>query len=304
MKIQILMSTYNGEAYLRTQLDSIVDQTIKNKYLLIRDDGSTDETLDIIKEYANKFEWISYYQGHNIGVRKSFMELVANADPQMDYIAFADQDDYWLPEKLDKAVEKMENMREDIPQLYCSDKTIVGKNLEDLDVTVSRFVKKSSFGNALVQNICTGCTAVINNNLLVLLQHYMPIDPDELIMHDWWLYLAASCFGDVCYDENAYIRYRQHGNNAAGAMINKTSLLKYRIGQLFKPRGEIYRQIKVFDNVFGGILDSKQKSMIYKVLSSKQGLVNRILLITDKKVFRQKLVDDLVFRGSVLIGKL
>lgn len=300
------MSTYNGEAYLRTQLDSIVNQTIKHKYLLIRDDGSVDGTLDIIKEYAKKFEWISYYQGHNIGVRKSFMELIANADQTMDYIAFADQDDYWLPEKLNRAVEQMQKhgIKTDMPQLYCSDKMIVGRALEDLNVTVSRRVKKPSFGNSLVQNICTGCTAVINNSMLLLLQHHMPVDPDKLIMHDWWLYLAASCFGNVYYDEKAFIRYRQHGNNTAGAMINRKKLLKYRVGQLFKPRGEIYQQIEMFNSTFFEMLDSESNKMIHKVLNSKQGFRSRISLIADRRFFRQKTIDDLVYRGSVLIGKL
>lgn len=103
MKIQILMSTYNGSRYIRTQLDSIIAQNIVNKELLIRDDGSTDDTVAIIEEYQRKYSWICYYKEKNVGVQKSFFDLLKQADSSADYIAFADQDDEWLPDKLKRS---------------------------------------------------------------------------------------------------------------------------------------------------------------------------------------------------------
>lgn len=308
MRIQILMSTYNGGQYIRTQLDSIINQSIENKSLLIRDDGSTDDTLDIIRDYQKVYPWIILREGENIGVQRSFFELIALADTTADFVAFADQDDQWLPEKLQVATGCLKAFSDKKPLLYCSDKLIVGKNLEEIHVTVSRVVKKITFGNALVQNICTGCTAVINRTLLLLLQQHIPKNPDVIIMHDWWLYLTASCFGDVYYDKRAFIRYRQHGNNTSGAMMNKHLLLKYRLNQLFQPRGELYLQIEEFQHDFCGELalsNYKQEyGLINKLLYSKENLKGRFLVFIDKRYFRQKLMDDIIFRGIVLIGKL
>lgn len=306
MKVQIIMSTYNGARYLRTQLDSIVQQTIESKSLLIRDDGSSDNTVSIILEYQKKYPWIEVYQGNNVGVQKSFFELVERSDPKAEFIAFADQDDEWLPEKLERAVNKLEALyrKKEQPLLYCGSQIMVDEQLKPLDVTVSRVVKHPAFGNALVQNICTGCTAVINRELAELIRNNMPSNIDEIVMHDWWLYLTASCFGDVYYDEVPYIRYRQHGKNTHGAIINKKRLLQYRLGQLLKPRGEIYRQVEVFERSFSNKIDRIHMGLIRSLASSENNLFGRLQVAIKKEYFRQKRSDDLVFRGIVLLGKL
>ena len=312
MKIQILMSTYNGGRYIRTQLKSIVAQTIKNKTLLIRDDGSTDNTIEIIQEYQKQYPWIFYYQGKNIGVQKSFLELIQNSDPEADYIAFSDQDDEWLPEKLERAVECLQKLgsaqEPSVPLLYCSDKIIVGEQLESLNVTVSRKVRKITFGNALVQNICTGCTAVMNHELKNIINKHFPVDAQNIIMHDWWLYLTACCFGKVYYDENAYIKYRQHGRNISGAIVNKKELLRYRIKQLGMPRGEIYRQVKIFQIYYSDILNlpeySSKVKAIHQLLDAETTINGKVRLALNRYFFRQKRIDDFVFRIIVLTGKL
>lgn len=308
MKIQILMSTYNGSRYIRTQLDSIVEQTIENKSLLIRDDGSTDDTIAIICEYQKKYPWISFYQGENIGVQKSFLELISRSDEDVDYVALADQDDKWLPNKLEQAVMCMAKMDESQPLLYCSDKQIVGSKLEPLEVTVSREVNKITFGNALVQNICTGCTAVMNQPLVCLINRNPAVEPEHIIMHDWWLYLTATCFGEVYYDPNTYIQYRQHGKNTSGAMLNRRDLLKYRIGQLLKPRGEIYRQAAIFQESYrealGNPTKKTERDLLQQLLFSEKKIGKRLRLVLDGRYFRQKRDDDFVFRLIVLLGKL
>lgn len=308
MKIQILMSTYNGSRYIRTQLESIVAQNIANKELLIRDDGSTDDTVSIIEEYQRRYSWIRYYREKNIGVQKSFFDLLKQADTSADYIAFADQDDEWLPDKLKKATEILESRDHEIPLLYCSNKIITNENLQPVRVTVTSQVKKTSFGNALVQNICTGCTAVINQSMVRMLQENIPQDIDKVIMHDWWLYLTATCFGEVYYDKNSYIKYRQHGSNTSGAIMSKNSLFCYRIKQLFQPRGEIYRQNEAFLETYKWELKKKryleEYYLLTHVLRSKKSIHDRIKVAFDRRYFRQKYEDDIIFRGILLIGKL
>lgn len=308
MKIQILMSTYNGSRYIRTQLDSIIAQNIVNKELLIRDDGSTDDTVAIIEEYQRKYSWIRYYKEKNIGVQKSFFDLLKQADSNADYIAFADQDDEWLPDKLKRAVEILENRDHQIPLLYCSNKIITDENLQPIDVTVASPVKKTSFGNALVQNICTGCTAVINQSMVRMLQKNMPQDIDNIIMHDWWLYLTATCFGEVCYDQNPYIRYRQHGSNTSGAMLNRKNLFCYRVKQIFRPRGEIYRQNEEFLVTYKWRLKERRYLeefyLLSQILKTEKRLCDRLKVAFNRKYFRQRREDDIIFRGILIIGKL
>ena len=128
-KVQILMSTYNGEDYIREQLDSILAQSYPDVDILIRDDGSKDDTFVILKEYEERHSNIKAFQGENLGINKSFFELLKKS--QGDYIGFCDQDDYWLPEKIEKAVQQLERMTG--PALYCGAKTLVNENLEKLE---------------------------------------------------------------------------------------------------------------------------------------------------------------------------
>lgn len=303
------MSTYNGSHYIETQLDSIAAQDIENKFLLIRDDASNDDTVKIIQKYQKRYPWISYYEGQHAGVQKSFLELISKVDADTDYVAFADQDDEWLPEKLKRAIcclKKMDNanVEKQIPLLYCSDKQIVDDNLEPLQVTVSRPVRKISFGNALVQNICTGCTAVINRPLIDLLQKYPPTNPEYIIMHDWWLYLTASCFGKVYYDKKSYIKYRQHGKNTSGAMLNRRRLLKYRLEQLKAPRGEILLQINLFKSTFYSYMNKHNKMLIDELINNYTSFAKRIKIIFNHQYYRQKYSDNLVLKLLFIFKKL
>ena len=164
--IQILMSTYNGENYLREQLDSLLNQTYENIKILIRDDGSKDGTIQILKEYSEKYpNKIECIFDENIGVIKSFFELMKKSDEKCNYFAFCDQDDFWLKEKVEKAIEQI---KEEIPFLYCSNTILVDENLKILKINNEK--KEIDLNNILVENCATGCTVVINNKLLKLCQ--------------------------------------------------------------------------------------------------------------------------------------
>jgi glycosyltransferase involved in cell wall biosynthesis len=304
MSLQILLSSYNGEKYIRIQLDSLLAQTYQDFKVLIRDDGSLDKTREILEEYAQRESRITWYGLENLGVVESFFDLIKRADLTCDYFAFADQDDEWLPEKLEKAIKALQSNGSAEPMLYCSDKIIVDEKLRPLDVQVTREIRKPSFGNALVQGICTGCTAVWNRKLMEVLTGHMPRRIENVVMHDWWLYLTASCLGAIYYDEHAYIRYRQHQSNKIGAMITKRQLFFYRMKQLKKPRGEIYRQVKEFVMVFEREMPAKNKDLAIELLKAEKSILSRLKIVKNKEIFRQKTNDDLVFRIIVLIGKL
>ena len=156
-KVQILMSTYNGQTYLRKQIESILRQTYQNIELVIRDDGSKDETVSILREYEQQFKNIRVIYGKNVGVNNSFFLLLEQCNA--DYIAFADQDDIWLPEKIQSAVEKLDKYN--VPAVYTCNKILIDGNDYITKKNNNRDMKPS-FSNALVENICTGCTIVMN----------------------------------------------------------------------------------------------------------------------------------------------
>lgn len=247
------MSTYNGEKYLREQLDSILAQTYSNIEILIRDDGSKDATLEILEEYAKKQKKITYIEGKNYGAAKSFFQLLKKVDKKADYYAFSDQDDIWEIDKIERAVkwlEKLEKQRiiskteKEIPIMYCSALKVVDQQKNVLYIEgKERRTKDLSFGNALVENCCTGCTIVINQKLQrMVAEKRIP----KCSMHDWWLYMIASCFGKVIYDRKPCIQYRQHGENVVGVEYSRIDKLKKKIRGFHKGRNVISYQLMEF----------------------------------------------------------
>lgn len=306
LKIVVLMSTYNGEKYIREQLDSILGQTTADQVqIYIRDDGSSDSTMSIIEEYISAGADIALDKAENVGVISSFFELMNHA-PEADYYSFADQDDVWLEEKLEVAVEKLhiheQKCGKDMPLLYCGDTNLVDGELN----LIKRESKnpRPSFGNALVENICTGCTAVINRALLKKIRENIP-DTRKIIMHDWWLYLIAEAYGETIYDSVPHMNYRQHGNNEWGAKTSRWDVAKHRFKQLFAERGQIYRQLEeVSRSLTNHDISDEKKTQLKKVLDSESSFKNRCRLVQDKSIYRNSSDRDKVYRFSVMIGKL
>lgn len=324
-KLLVLMSVYNGKKYLKEQLDSIMGQDCEEKgtaklYLMVRDDGSSDGTQNILKEYSEKYPGrINWYQGSNKGVIKSFFDLMVNAG-MADYYALADQDDYWLPQKMDKGIKKLKQMEKQavaetinnskrskdtdksykqIPLLYCCRPQLTDKNLVPLVLHVENPKMKPGFGNALIENIVTGCTAVFNNRLLQMAVCHVP---EYATMHDRWLYLIATCFGKIYYDETPYIYYRQHGDNAVGKNTGKIPELKYRIKKFQKDSKSPGRQAVEFLQVFNtefkeGSSSLREKEKLLKLfIKGKKSIKARKMLVKGKKLYRQRKLDDRIFK--------
>lgn len=290
-KIQVLMSAYQGEKYLREQLDSILAQTYKNMEILVRDDGSTDATVDILKEYAARKK-LTYIKGKNCGAAKSFFRLLKKADRQADYYALSDQDDVWEPDKLERAVRMLEQqdkkekkgtwngtvfedkVRKDskpCPLMYCSALNVVDQNLTFLyKEGQERKTSDLSFGNAMVENCCTGCTIVFNRALQELAaEKRIP----ECSMHDWWLYLLASCFGKVLYDPEARILYRQHEHNVIGMDSHWLERLKKKIRGFQQGRNVISYQLIEFYRLYHP--EGKEGKLLRRFLFAKKHLFYR-----------------------------
>lgn len=216
VKIQILMSTYNGERYLREQLDSIFMQTEQSFKLIIRDDGSKDGTIEILKEYEKKYaNKINLILGKNIGARDSFLFLMKNVVLESDFYALADQDDVWKKNKLERAIMNIQTQVDKSNKgiLYCSSYDFVDENLNYLRKGPSKTKNYVlDLRNSIYQAMVWGCTAVFTKEILLKLRE-KSYSNDNIIMHDVWLYLLASKFSKIIYDEESTLLYRQHGKN-------------------------------------------------------------------------------------------
>lgn len=223
-KVAVLMSTYNGEKYLKDQMDSILTQKGVELTLYIRDDGSSDKTIDIVKECQKNNPNIKLDVGQNLGVGNSFMQLVYDVPDNYDYYAFADQDDVWLPEKMKKAIEKIKDCVK--PALYCSNQILVDGTLNRIGMRYNS-VPDISYQQIMCQNKITGCTTLWNKKLQKLLSEETRRPSDELLrirIHDVWIAMVASVIGIIRYDKDGYILYRQHEANVVG--VRKTNRIK------------------------------------------------------------------------------
>ena len=226
-KIAILMSTYNGELFLNKQINSLLNQTHINWTLYVRDDGSTDNTLNILKKYKKAYPFkINIIKDDlgNLTSAFSFMRLlsVVNAD----YFMFCDQDDVWLPFKIEKTYNKMKEIEltnQNKGALVFTNLTIVDSKLNILERSMWDFLNinpenAKNIYSAAVSSTVTGCTMMINKALKNKVIPY----PKELLMHDWWVSLNATHFASIGYIKEPMIYYRQHDYNVMGANSSKS----------------------------------------------------------------------------------
>ena len=217
MKIVVLMSTYNGEKYLREQLDSIINQDIKDEAqleILVRDDGSKDATHCILDEYAAEGK-LTWYTGENLRPGKSFWHLVSSA-PNADYYAFCDQDDVWFSDKLSRGIKVLEQENKNIPLLYCSDVTVTDGNLNPLEVNKNVCNTYVDYAHSLIYSTAPGCTFIFND---LSRREYMKYDMNKEceLIHDWLAHKITLIKGKMILDKAPSMYYRQHGNNVIGA---------------------------------------------------------------------------------------
>ena len=222
-KIDILMATYNGEEFLREQIDSILEQTYSNFRLIISDDCSKDNTREILREYQKKDERIEiYFQEKNLGYVKNFEFLLNKV--QNEIYMLSDQDDYWLPNKVEKSLEKLKEEKADF---VFGDLEVVDKNLKTIYesfgdfMLLNRKIEKyiDSYKVNYLYNCVTGCTILAKKDTL---KNILPIPKiSKYLIHDHWMGLMAAIYGKVAYIPEKYIKYRQHGDNQVG--VNKIS---------------------------------------------------------------------------------
>lgn len=304
-KITILLSTYNGEEYLKEQLDSLFIQTYKNIEIIVRDDASSDKTLEILKFYDIKL----LSPDVNLGIKKSFETLLRYACENSDaeYFMFCDQDDVWNNDKIEKTLEEMKRLEKlygnNIPLLVHTDLEVVDENLKIISSSMWKYEyilpQYNTFNRLLIQNTITGCTMMINKELA---KKSLDI-PEEAIMHDWWIGLIASCFGKISYLEESTIKYRQHGKNTIGTEGKKNKIIRKALGLLNKKNEYINHmdinilQAKGFLKLFNSKLDTNKINLLESFSTiKKKTFFERKRIIIKHNLFKQG-----IFRNIGLI---
>lgn len=227
-KIEILLATYNGERYVREQIESIIKQDYENWIVRVCDDASTDDTFEIVKTYQEKFpdKFLVEKREKGFGSAKlNFFHLIKSST--CDYVMCCDQDDVWLPNKISLTLKEMKRIEEPlVPTLVHTDLKVVDEKLQVIGETFfghSNLRKDFSYRDVLIQNHVTGCTMMMNRALVDLMS--VEMEYDFILMHDWQAAIVATAFGKVGFVDCPTMLYRQHAINSVGAKKYGLALL-------------------------------------------------------------------------------
>ena len=260
--IDIVLSTYNAGPYLDAQISSIIRQTDRNWRLLIRDDGSSDQTRESIRQWLERDTRIVQLSDEhgNLGVSASYSRLLSHTTAEI--IMLSDQDDIWKPDRIAKGRKQLNRLMtvhgNRVPLLVHTDLELVdgtGSRIADSFWRYQGLNSKRSqrFLSLMVQNVVTGCTMTMNRSLL---KHALPV-PEEAMMHDWWLALVAALWGNIHTERAALVCYRQHEANVRGAKrygcsyILQKMIKFYNKDELKQSVQGIVRQASCFMNRYG-----------------------------------------------------
>ena len=307
-RILVLMSAYNGEKYIREQIDSVLEQEKREGSftltLRVRDDGSSDGTLGILEEYRQAFpEKIEIMPGDNLGYNGSFFTLLDGAEAY-DYYALCDQDDKWLPGKLERAL-KLLRSQEDregmIPLLYACPSFLTDADLNPRGLT--RLKKRPLVPrNTLIQNICPGHSQVMNPALLKLVQR--PRDLNGVYVYDLWITNLASLYGRILFDPEPGAYYRQHKDNELGSKGSALGKLIRAGRRSFSGEGiKNKRQMAYFAEQNREALEKTGLYGKVQQMLKADSFRKRLSFVISCPFYRQSRLETTAFKLAFLMGK-
>jgi glycosyltransferase involved in cell wall biosynthesis len=291
-QVAILMCTRNGAAFLEQQLQSIADQTCTNWRLFISDDGSTDQTREIIKRFAGTHhQSVTIRNGPGKGVCANFLSLAADPTIEADYFAFCDQDDIWYPDKLQRALAWLTTVGENVPAFYCGRTELISIDGQSCGFS-SLFTRSVTFQNALVQNLGGGNTMVFNRAAKKLLE---AAGTFEVVVHDWWVYqLVSAAGGSVHYDSQPVLKYRQHPNNLIGSNLGwRARLVRLRMVLSGRFRDWNDTNIAALRQVPAQLIQPKNREVLELFAKARSAsFLQRLYYLWRSGVYRQTLLGD------------
>lgn len=302
MRISIALCTFNGAAFLAEQLNSLRAQSRLPDELVVCDDGSTDTTITILENFSKiaPFPVHIHRNPATLGACENFIKAIGLC--RGDFIALSDQDDIWQPNKLLHALNMIQQTGNPSSTLYCSRLLYVNANLKPIGLSPIPHV--IGLSNAVVENIATGCSVVFGGDIRRLM---LRGTPNEMIMHDWWAYLVAATFGQVIYDPDPSVLYRQHGNNVAGRepkplkIWNRTKWLVQRL--LADNRGmDSLNQAARFIATYPDI-PQESRQIVEELLRLRDaGTLSRMRYVLHPRVKRNDAIENFGLKAMLLMG--
>lgn len=295
-RIIVVMSTYNGADCLEKQIESIFAQKGVEVSCLVRDDGSTDNTLKVLEKCKDRFGAIEILKGENVGWRKSFLLALKNAD-EADYYAFSDQDDIWFEDKLIKSITELEKHNSDRPLMFHCNRVSCDENLVPIK-PAPKLAKPLNKKNAIVQEFAQGCSIVMNKVAKELVTKGIPKCD---VPHDMWTGMVCYYFGEVYYSSEPLFYHINHGTNASGA----GHIHKSRFGRLKRLNkfGCYPNVAEDMLDIYGELLTEEDKQFLTTAVNVRNSFACRLKLIFDLEFRRKFLCGTLSLKYSVLMGK-
>lgn len=304
-KVAILLCTWHGQHFLAEQLDSFDRQSHGNWEVWASDDGSEDDTHEILAAYQVKWKAgrLSVHSGPAEGFVANFLSLTCNADIDSDFYAYSDQDDIWEADKLERAVRWLKTVPTNIPALYCTRTRLVDADNNEIGLS-PLFSKPPGFGNALMQNIAGGNTMVFNKaarELLCQAGQNVPV-----VIHDWWVYLVVTgCGGQVFYDSSPSLRYRQHDNNMIGINLSWVARLKrlVMLGQgCFRQWND--GNIAALRTLWKYLTPENREILEKFEQARRMNLIPRLFYLKRCGIYRQTFLGDLGLIAAAIFKKI
>lgn len=296
LKVAVVMSVFNGAKYLREQIDSILGQRGVALSLYVWDDGSTDNSADILRSYGDR---LSFWSGPNQGAAQGFLQAVQLCGADADYYAFSDADDVWLPTKLADAIHEMVSYAPSGPAVIATRMTLTDAELNPIGLTPPPRIP-FSFANALVQGGIGGASCVMNRPLWLLFKSKRP---RVLVMHDGWLYLVASAFGQIFFSDKSGILYRQHGNNVMGAAHGPKAQWKRRLNWLLAKGDRQKDQSREFLRLYGSELVPEKREVAERFAYHDTSVMRRLAFAFNPSVQFNSFKSRVLYAARATLGR-
>lgn len=295
------MSTYNGEKHIEKQIDSIFQQKEALISCFIRDDGSSDQTVEIIKKLQKKYPNIILREGNNVGWEKSFLYALQES-PHADYYAFSDQDDIWFCNKLINGINYLDKISIEKPVMYHCNKITVDEQLNPFPHQIKRLPHPINRQNAIVQEFAQGCSIIINNEARKLVLQSIP---EKKIAHDFWAGMLCYLFGEIIYDPTPQFYHISHGSNASGEGSIKRSW-KGRLKKYFTSPTVYYAPANELLTcpAYKKLLNKEDIVFLQKIIYYKSNFTDKLSLLFSIKFRRASLLGTISLKIAILFNKL
>lgn len=308
-RIAVLLSTYNGEKFVSELIDSVLNQIDVNVHIFVRDDGSTDRTLDILNKYDPND--LTFFIGQNVGAANSFMKLIYEESVNgYSYYALADQDDIWFPDKLITAIHAIEENRNDLPVLYACNQKFVDEEGHDMGNRLPEEFAVPSIYNILFGNNLSGCTMVFNDLLRnELISKRASEKMLQIRMHDLWIAVVASITGEIIYDKNPHILFRRHGDNTSdgrtSSEIRKNRKIKDYIEVIKRspehPASMVAEEIL---RMYSDKLACEDKQKLSLLADYYTALSRKLKLLVNRELKEAWGVSKMTYYGKIILNRM